>query len=410
MSKSGPLTDILVLELGSMYAGPFCGQVLSDLGAHVIKVEPPGPGDAMRVMGRGHVNGKGLWWPHIARGKKSVTLDLRGAEGQRIALDVAAKCDVVVENFRPGTLEKWNLGYDILSERRPEIVLTRVSGYGQSGPYRDRAGFGGIAEAMGGLRHVTGFPDRPPPRVGIGLGDALAGLFGAIGTLAALHERKRSGCGQVVDVAIYEAVGALMESTLADYSRLGITRGRAGATLPGFAPSNIYRTRDGGWFLIGANANNPFRRLCGVMGRPELADDPRFSTDLARGRNMDALDALVSEWVSGLTVTELEDTLYPAGIPAGKIYDASMMLSDPHFNAREAIVWAEDDELGEFALPGPVPKLSRTPGDFGWIGKGTPGADNEEVYGELLGLTPEEIAGIRAIGERPRSYAPEPGI
>lgn len=400
--KNGALSDIRVLELGSMLAGPFCGQILSDHGAEVIKVEAPGPGDSMRVMGRGRIEGRGLWWPHIARGKRSITLDLRVPEGQALALDLAEKCDVVVENFRPGTLEKWNLGYEQLSARRPDIILTRVSGYGQTGPYRERAGFGGIAEAMGGLRHVTGYPDEAPPRVGIGLGDQLAGMFAAIGTLSALHERERSGKGQVVDVAIYEAVAALMESTLADYSRLGIIRNRTGSTLPGFAPSNIYKTREGVWFLIGANANNPFRRLCEVMGRPELADDPRFATDAARADHSEEIDQIVADWVAEHGVDELEKKLHEAGVPAGKIYDAPAMLEDPQFKARELIRWVSDETLGDFAIPGVVPKLSRTPGDFGWIGRPRPGHDNVAVYGELLGLTPQEVGANQAIVGSPK--------
>lgn len=395
--KHGPLADITVLELGSMYAGPFCGQILSDLGAEVLKVEAPGQQDAMRVMGRAYVDGRGLWWPQIARGKRSITLDLRTEDGQRLARALAAKCDAVVENFRPGTLERWNLGYEALQEANPRVVLTRVSGFGQTGPYRDRAGFGSVAEAMGGLRHVVGYPDQPPPRVGIGLGDAVAGVFGAVGTLAALHEAKRSGQGQVVDVAIYEAVGALMESTLADFSRMGVIRAPSGSRLPGFAPSNLYRTRDDVWFLLGANANNVFRRLCEVMGTPELADDPRYRSDFDREQHADELDELVGAWVGRHTADELEALLHPAGIPAGKIYDAKMMLEDPHLAAREAYVWEQDEQLGEFAIPGVVPKLSRTPGRYGWIGRSQPGADNADVYARLLGLSAEEIASHPAI-------------
>jgi crotonobetainyl-CoA:carnitine CoA-transferase CaiB-like acyl-CoA transferase len=398
--KRGPLVGIRVLELGSLLAGPFCGQLMSDLGAEVIKVEPPGQGDVMRIMGRARIEGRGLWWPHIARGKKCITLDLRVPEGQQLARELIRRCDVVVENFRPGTLERWNLSYDELSADHPGLILTRVTGYGQTGPYRDRAGFGGVGEAMGGLRYVTGFPDRPPPRVGISIGDMLAGIFGLVGTLAALHERSRSGRGQVVDVAIYEAVAAMMESTLADYSAAGVTRERTGGTLPGFAPSNAYLTKDGNWYVLGANAKNPFRRLCEVMGRPELADDPRYATDAARAERMEELDELVGEWVATKTSDELTEILSAAGVPGGPTFDAAMALADPHYRTRGMLHEVEDDTLGRFVMPGVVPKLSRTPGSIPWIGPGL-GEHDDEVFGELLRIAPErrrELAEARVTG------------
>lgn len=395
--KQGPLAGLRVLELGSLLAGPFCGQVLSDLGAEVIKVEAPDKGDVMRIMGRARVGDRGLWWSHVARGKKCITLNLRVPEGQVVARELIARCDVVVENFRPGTLERWGLGYDELAVGAPGLILTRVTGYGQTGPYRDRAGFGVVGEAMGGLRYVTGFPDRPPPRVGIALGDMLAGIFGAVGTLAALHERHRSGRGQVVDVAIYEAIAAMMESTLSDYALGGVTRERSGSTLPGFAPSNAYLTHDGHWFVLGANADNPFRRLAGVMGRPELADDPRYATDQARGERMEELDAIVGEWVATKTADELTAVLGAAGVPAGPIYDAAMALADPHYRARGMLEEVEEPELGTLVMPGVVPKLSRTPGSIPWPGP-PHGAHDDEVLGELLGIGPERRAALARAG------------
>ena len=395
--KSGPLVGLRVLELGSLLAGPFCGQVLSDLGAEVIKVEAPAKGDVMRIMGRARVGDRGLWWSHIARGKKCVTLDLRVPEGQAIARDLISRCDVVVENFRPGTLERWNLGYDELAAASPGLILTRVTGYGQTGPYRDRAGFGVVGEAMGGLRYVTGFPDRPPPRVGTSIGDMLAGVFGIVGTLAALHERERSGRGQMVDVAIYEAIAALMESTLSDYARGGVTRERTGSTLPGFAPSNAYLTRDGHWYILGANADNPFRRLAQVMGRPELADDARYATDKARGERMEELDEMVGDWVATKTSEELTEILGEAGVPAGPIYDAAMALADPHYRARDMLHEVDEPELGPLVMPGVVPKLSRTPGSIPWAGPGH-GEHDEEIFGGLLAIPPERRAALGEAG------------
>lgn len=399
-AKAGPLVGMRVLELGSLLAGPFCGQLLSDLGAEVIKVEAPGQGDVMRIMGRARVGDRGLWWSHIARGKKCITLDLRLAEGQELARGLAAQCDIVVENFRPGRMEQWSLGYDELAAGNPGLILTRVSGYGQTGPYRDRAGFGSVGEAMGGLRYVTGFPDRPPPRVGISIGDMMAGIFGLVGTLAALHERGRSGRGQVVDVAIYEAIAALMESTLSDCSAAGVTRERTGSTLPGFAPSSAYLTSDGHWFIIGANAKNPFRRLCEVMGRPELADDPRYATDAARGERMEELDEMVGAWAATKTSDELTQLLGEAGVPAGPIYDAAMALADPHYAARGMLHEVQDDQLGRLVMPAVVPKLSRTPGSIAWPGP-VLGEHDDEVYGQLLGIGPErrlELAEAGVIG------------
>ncbi len=392
------LEGVRVVELGTLLAGPFCGQLLGDLGAEVIKVEPPGSGDPMRQWGRNKVNGRSLWWPIIARNKKSVTIDLHKPEGQQLARCLIAKADILVENFRPGTLEKWGLGYEELSRDNPGLIMVRVSGYGQSGPYHRRAGFGSIAEAMGGLRYITGYPDRPPTRIGISIGDALAGTLGALGALAALWRRDlKGGRGQVVDVAIYEAVLAYMESLIPEYSLTGYIRERTGSVLPGVAPSNIYPTADGQWLVMGANADNVFRRLCQAMGRPELADDPRFATHDARGQNMATLDAIIAEWTSTQPVDRLVELLNEVGVPAGKIYTAREMLADPHFAARNAIVWVDAPGIGKMPMQNVFPKLSATPGRVRWAGPDL-GEHNREVFCGLLGLGEAELAELARKG------------
>src|SRR3712207_1725335 len=303
--------------MGSLLAGPFCGQLLGDFGAEVIKVEPPGKGDPMREWGRHRKEGRTLWWPIIARNKKSVTLNLREEEGQDLARRLIAEADVLVENFRPGTMEKWGLGYGELSRLNPGLVMVRVSGFGQTGPYRDQAGFGSLGEAMGGIRHVTGFPDQPPPRTGVSLGDSLAATFGALGALTALYHREaHGGRGQVVDVGIYEAVLALMESTIPEYVLTGQVRGRTGAVLPFVAPSNIYPTGDEDYVLIAGNADTVFGRLAGALGHPEWAEDERYATHHARGENMEELDAMISAWTRQRTGGEGLETMAACRVPA----------------------------------------------------------------------------------------------
>ena len=391
------MQGVRVVEMGSLLAGPFCGQILADFGAEVIKIEPPGQGDPMRQWGRQY-NGRGLWWPIIGRNKKSITLDLRKPEGQALARRLAARSDIVVENFRPGTLERWGLGYEELSRENPGLILVRVSGYGQTGPYRDKAGFGGVAEAMGGLRYITGYPDRPPTRVGISIGDTLAGTLGALGALLALRHREVSGGrGQVVDTAIFEAVLTYMESLIPEYALAGYIRERSGSVLPGIAPSNIYPTADGTWIVMGANADNVFRRLCQAMGRPEMADDPRFSSHHARGQHMELLDGIIAEWTSGHTASELLKILDEAGVPAGRIYTAREMMEDPHFRAREDVVWVDAPGIGPMPMQNVFPKLSETPGRVRWAGPEL-GQHNEEVYRGLLGLGDAALARLREEG------------
>lgn len=379
-------------------AGPFCGQLLGDFGAEVIKVEPPGKGDPMRAWGRHQKNGRTLWWPVIARNKKSVTLNLREEEGQKLARRLIAEADVLVENFRPGTMERWGMGYEELREANPGLVMVRVSGYGQTGPYRDRAGFGAIGEAMGGIRHLTGFPGKAPPRAGISLGDSLAATFGALGALTALYSRERnSGRGQIVDVGIYEAVLALMESTIPEHALTGHTRGRTGTVLPFVAPSNIYPTKDDDYVLIAGNADTVFGRLAEALGRPEWAEDEKYSTHHGRGENMEELDAMISAWTRDRTSGEVLEAMEEAGVPSGKIFTAEDMMSDPHYAARENIVEVEDPEIGNIPMQNVVPKLSETPGEVRSTGPSL-GEHNEEVYGKLLGLGEEEISELNKRG------------
>jgi formyl-CoA transferase len=393
----GPLRGLRVIETGSLLAGPFCGQLLGDLGAEVIKLEAPGVGDPMREWGREKPHGQSLWWPVIARNKKSVTVDLRTGEGQSIARRLVAQADFLLENFRPGTLERWQLDYPSLAVINPGLIMIRVSGYGQSGPYSSRAGYGSIGEAMGGLRYVCGDPSTPPSRVGISIGDSLAATFAAIGALAALHERQRSGKGQVVDSAIYEAVLAMMESLVTEFDVAGYIRERTGAILPNVAPSNVYPSQDGALLLIAANQDTVFRRLAEAMGRPELAEDERYASHAARGRHQEELDDLIADWTRQLPLATLSETLEKHGVPSGGIYRAPDMLADPHFAAREAIVRIAHPKLKELAMQNAVPKLSRTPGSIRHAGPEL-GEHTDQVLQELLGMDAAEISRLREAG------------
>jgi formyl-CoA transferase/succinyl-CoA--D-citramalate CoA-transferase len=394
--RSGPLAGVRVLELGSFIAGPFAGQLCADYGADVVKVEPPGRGDPMRAWGVTR-DGKSLWWPTIARDKRSLTLDLRGAEGQALIRRMAPKVDVVIENFRPGTLERWGLGYEALRAINPGIIVVHVSGFGQSGPYAAQAGFGSVAEAVGGIRFTTGDPEHKPSRSGVSLGDSLAALFAVIGALAALAERARSGEGQEVDVAIYEAVFALMESSLADMELGGVVRQRSGSTLPGVAPSNAYPTADGSDVVIAGNADTVFSRLAAAMGRPELASDPRYATHGARGENAEELDELISAWTREQQSEALIALLNDAGVPAGRINSAREIVADPHFLARQMIVRKRTPEGWELPMSGVVPKFSRTPGQTDAVGPAL-GEHTDAVLRELAGVGDEELERLRTGG------------
>ncbi|HLR85619.1 MAG TPA: CoA transferase [Nocardioidaceae bacterium] len=392
-----PLDDLRVVELGQLLAGPFCGQLLGDFGAKVIKVEDPAAGDPMRQWGREKPYGQSLWWPVVARNKLSVTADLRTTPGQEIVRKLLASADVLVENFRPGTLERWGLSPERLWELNPGLIITRVTGFGQEGPYAQRAGYGSIGEAMGGIRYVTGDPDRPPARTGISIGDSLAATFACLGTLVALHQRGRSGTGQVVDSAIYEAVLSMMESMVPEWQIAGYQRERTGATLPNVSPSNAYPTADGEMLLIAANQDTVFRRLADVMERAELATDPRYATHSARGANMDALDGLIAEWTSTIKADDLLERLHTGGVPAGRIFRAKDMFADPHFVARDAIVRLAHPELGEFAVHNVAPKLSDTPGAVRHLGPAL-GEHNHEIYRDVLGMTDDELSSLHADG------------
>ncbi len=385
IENTGPLKDIKVIELGVLLAGPFCGQLLGDYGAEVIKVEQPGVGDPMREWGQTKVAGRSLWWPIVARNKKSITLNLRTPEGQEILKSLIGEADVVLENFRPGTMEKWGLGYDVLSKINPRLIMARVSGYGQTGPYAKRAGYASVGEAMGGLRYVMGYPDRVPSRAGISLGDTLAATYACLGIMAALHSRDSTGRGQVVDSAIYEAVFAMMESLVTEYQVGGYIRERTGAILPKVAPSNIYPTTDG-MVIIGANQDTVFTRLCKAMERVELATDPKYATHNARGENQEELDNLIAEWTKTLTAEEVLQICGEHGVPSGNLYRAPEMLSDPHFAAREAIVEVPFPEVGHLKMQNVFPKFSETPGSVRWAGPEL-GEHNEEIYKERLGFS-----------------------
>jgi succinyl-CoA---D-citramalate CoA-transferase len=392
-----PLDDIRVLELGAFLAGPFCGQLLADFGADVVKIEPPGKGDPMRTWGRHRYNGHTLWWPILARNKRSITLDLRTAAGQAIVRRLLPHTDILLENFRPGTLEGWGLDYETLRAINPGLIMVRVSGFGQTGPYRDKAGFGSIGESMGGIRSITGFPDRPPTRIGISIGDSLAATFATVGALTALHQRTRSGRGQVVDIGIYEGVLALMESMIPEFQLAGHVRERTGNILPNVAPSNIYPTSDGGWFAIAGNADNVWRRLATALGQPELADDPRFADHAARGQHQAELDDLIASWSVQHTADALQTLMDQHGVPAGRIYTAREMLTDPQFAARQSIISVPDPLIGEIKMQGVFPKLSETPGGVDWTGPAL-GAHNAVVYGDLLGMDAAEMDALRADG------------
>ncbi|MFD9547595.1 CaiB/BaiF CoA transferase family protein [Nocardia salmonicida] len=396
-TPTGPLADLRVVEMGQLIAGPFAGQLLGDLGAEVIKLESPGTGDPMRQWGREQSAGKSLWWPVVARNKKSVTCDLRDPAGQQLARQLIERADIVIENFRPGTMERWGLGFDRLREHNPGLIMVRVTGYGQSGPYSPRAGYGSIGEAMGGIRYVTGDPDHAPARAGISLGDSLAAVFATIGTLAAVHHRANTGRGQMVDSAIYEAVLALMESLLPEFAVTGYQRERTGSVLPNVAPSNIYPTLGGEMILVAANQDTVFARLVKAMGRSELATDERYSTHNARGARMTELDDLIAAWTATFETEELLAQLHAAGVPAGRIFTARDMFTDPHFAAREAIVRLAHPEFGELPMQNVFPKLSETPGSVRHPGPEL-GEHNQDVYGGLLGLDEKAIGRLAADG------------
>jgi len=388
---SGPLSGIRVLELGSLIAGPFCAKTLADFGAEVIKVEPPGEGDPLRKWRRMR-NGTSLWWQVQSRNKRSITCNLRRPEGQEIVRRLAKTCHIVVENFRPGALEKWNLGWKDLAAENPKLVMVRISGYGQSGPYKERPGFAAIAEAMGGFRYVNGFPDRPPARPNLSIGDTIASFHGVMGALMALREAEKTGKGQVVDVALYEAVFNCMESLLPEYDSAGFVRERSGSALPGIAPSNLYPCKDG-FVLIAGNADSLFNRLMSAIGREDLRDDPALARNDGRAAQMERIDEAIGAWTSTRNQSEVLNEMEKAEVPAGRIYSVADIAEDPHFQARgmiESVIAGDGEPL---KVPGVVPKLSSTPGR---IRSAAPklGENTDEILREI-GFSPLEVEVLR---------------
>ena len=399
-APNGPLAGIRAVECGQLLAGPFVGSRLADFGAEVIKVESPGAGDPMREWGHHRYEGHSLWWPTLARNKKSVTANMRDPRGRDLVRRLVNASDALVENFKPGTMEKWGLGPEDLHKENPRLIMVRVSGYGQTGPYSDRPGFASVGEAMGGIRHINGFPNQPPPRFGISLGDTLTALFAFEGLMMALYWRDTAGNGkgQVIDASIVESCFSMLESTLPEYDKVGVVRNPSGTGLANVAPSNIYPTKDGSWMVIAANVDPMYRRLCQAMGRPELADDPKFVSHVARGHHAAELDGLIADWTRTLDKQELSAVLEANNVVNGPIYTIADIAADPHFQARDMILRRPDPRFGDIAVPGIAPKMSETPGDVSWLGADKPGRHNAEVYGELLGIGSKELEGLESDG------------
>ena len=394
--RDGPLTGIRVLELGSTVAGPFCGRLLADFGAEVIKVEPA-EGDTVRTMGK-RLDGRSLYAASIFRNKSLISVDLRLPEGQEVVRKLVRSCDVVVENFRPGALERWNIGYTELSRINPALIMVRISGFGQTGPYSGRPGFGVIGEALSGLRHVTGDPDRPPARVAVSLTDYITGLYGAFGAVMAILAQRQTGRGQYVDTALYEAAFSFMEPHIAAYEKLGFVAGRAGSRLPDNVPNNLYATRDQGFVHIAAVGDPVFRRLLLTMQRNDLLEDARFRTGIDRAAHADELDAIIAEWTEAHDLASLEKLLHESDVPASRIFTMADIFRDPHFAARRAIVDAPDQELGSIKMANVVPRLSATPGRVRRAGGGVVGLDTRDVLARLAGLSAAEIDGLATAG------------
>jgi formyl-CoA transferase len=396
MPKAQPLTGIKVIELGTLIAGPFCARLMAEFGADVIKIESPDGGDPLRKWRKLH-QGTSLWWYVQARNKKSVTLNLRMPEAQEIVRKLVKEADIVIENFRPGAMEKWNLGWEALSAINPGLIMVRLSGYGQTGPYRDRPGFGAIGESMGGMRYVTGYPDRPPVRVGVSIGDSIAALHGVIGALMALHHRNQNGGrGQYIDVALYEAVFNMMESVLPEYSMFGHIRERSGASLPGIVPSNTYITKDRKYVVIGANADNIFKRMMRAIGRADLADDPALAHNDGRVARTEEIESVINDWVACHELDYVLQVLDKAEVPSGKIYDIADITADAHYRAREMIQAFQLDDGKPLELPGIVPRLSDTPGETRWLGPKLGEHTAEILTG--LGYSPDEQQELKRRG------------
>jgi crotonobetainyl-CoA:carnitine CoA-transferase CaiB-like acyl-CoA transferase len=394
-SSAPPLAGIRVLELGSTVAGPFCGRLLADFGADVVKVEPPG-GDPVRSMGK-RVGDVSLYAASIFRNKSLVCIDLREPAGRELVRALVRQADVVIENFRPGALESWGLGYDVLAADNPGLVMVRISGFGQDGPYRNRAGYGVICEALSGLRHLTGDPDRPPSRTAVSMTDNITGLYAAFGTVLALLARARTGRGQCIDAALYECAFSLMEPWIPAFEKLGHVAGRSGSRLPESTPNNLYPTRDGRHIHVTAMADPVFRRLCAAMGRRELADDPRFAGAVERSAHHEAIDGIVADWTGSRDLADLEGVLARADVPAMRIYTLADIFADPHYRARGSIAEAPHESLGSVAMAQVVPRLSATPGGIRHAG-GAIGGATREVLGGRLGLDAAALDALAAAG------------
>jgi formyl-CoA transferase len=395
-SAAAPLAGVKVIELGALIAGPYCSSVLAQFGAEVVKVESPGEGDPLRKWRKLH-RGTSLWWYSQSRNKKSITLNLKSPRAREIVRDLVKDADIVVENFRAGLLDAWGLGWDALSKINPSLVMVRISGYGQTGPYKDRPGFAAIAESMGGLRYVTGYPDRPPVRVGVSLGDTLAGLYGVIGALLAMHHVKvNRGKGQFIDVALYEAVFGVMESLVPEFAAFGHVRQRAGASLPGISPSSTYPCKDGHYVIVAGNSDGIFKRLMNAIGRADLAEDPALARNDGRVARNDLIDDAIAAWTSQRGLEEVLDTLEKAEVPSGRIYSAADIHADPHFHARHMIERHAMPDGTPIEIPGVVPKLSQTPGGTRWLGPAL-GEHTEEVLASI-GIRGEAVEQLRRDG------------
>lgn len=403
-SATGPLRGLRVIEFGSTVAGPFCARLLADFGADVIKIEQP-EGDAVRSMGT-QKDGHSLYAASIFRNKRIIAINLREESGRELARKLCLKADIIVENFRPGTLERWGLGYDDLSKDNPGLIVVRISGFGQSGPYSQRGGYGIVGEAVSGLREITGDPDRPPPRIATSLTDYIAGLYAAFGVAMAVTERHRTGRGQVVDSALYEGAFSFMEPHIPAYQQLGVVAQRAGSRLPGNTPNSLYPTGDGRYVVLAAASDPVFARLAAVIGKPELARDKRFSTGVARAANEDACDAEIEAWTRSKTIAEIEAALEEAKVPAARIYTVEDIFEDPHYRARDMLLDLEDPRLGNVTLAGIVPKLSGTPGSV-WRAGAALGEDTRAILRDELQLGDDEIARLESEGTVAAAPSPE---
>lgn len=392
------LKGLRVLELGTLIAGPFAGRIFADFGADVIKVESPATGDPIRKWRKMHGD-TSLWWYVQARNKKSITLDLKQEEGKEIIKDLIKETDIMIENFRPGKLEEWGIGYETLKEINPRLIMVRISGYGQDGPYNKKPGFGSIGEAMGGIRYLTGYPDRPPTRVGISLGDSVSSLYAVMSAMMAVYHRDVLGTnkGQFIDLALYEAIFSLMESMVPEYDQFQHIRERTGSTLPGIVPSNTYLCQDGKYIVIGGNGDSIFKRLMKAVGRNDMAESPLYATNDLRAGKSEELDEAIEEWTKTKTLKEALEALDSFDVPSGAIYSIEDMFQDVHYQAREMIQSVPVEDLGKLKMPGIVPKFSESPGDIKWAGPKL-GEHNEEVFGNVLGYSAEKIQQLKAKG------------